>query len=48
MEALKTGAGISAAGRSQRMRGALIVSLVAVAFTLLIGAGLMIRSMVAL
>jgi putative ABC transport system permease protein len=48
MEALKNGSGISAAARSQRMRGALIVSQVAVAFTLLIGAGLMIRSMVAL
>ena len=48
MEALKSGTGISAAARSQRVRGALIVSQVAVAFTLLIGAGLMIRSMVAL
>jgi predicted permease len=48
MEALKNGSGISAARRSQRVRGALIVSQVAVAFTLLIGAGLMIRSIVAL
>ena len=48
MEALKNGTGISAAGRSQRIRGALIVSQVAVAFTLLIGAGLMIRSIIAL
>ena len=48
MEALKNGTGIPAAGRSHRLRGALIVSQVAVAFTLLIGAGLMIRSIVAL
>jgi predicted permease len=48
MESLKSGAGISSHGRSQRVRGVLIVSQVAVAFTLLIGAGLMIRSIVAL
>ena len=48
MEALKSGAGISSSATSQRMRRVLIVSQVAVAFTLLIGAGLMIRSIIAL
>src|SRR5688500_9662650 len=48
MDALKSGAGISSNASSQRMRRVLIVSQVAVAFTLLIGAGLMIRSIVAL
>ena len=48
MDALKVGAGVSSGARSQRMRHVLIVSQVAVAFTLLIGAGLMIRSVVAL
>jgi putative ABC transport system permease protein len=48
MESLRGGAGGRSIGRSGRVRGALIVSQVAVAFTLLIGAGLMIRSIVAL
>ena len=48
IEALRNGAGVSHAAHSQRVRAALIVSQVAVAFTLLIGAGLMIRSIVAL
>ena len=48
MDALTSGTGISSSTSSQRMRRVLIVSQVAVAFTLLIGAGLMIRSIVAL
>lgn len=48
MSALRDGAGRIAAGGRHRLRGALIVSQVAVSFVLLIGAGLMLRSLLAL
>jgi predicted permease len=45
---LKEGAGGSTGAASQRVRRVLVIAQVAVAFTLLIGAGLMLRSVIAL
>jgi putative ABC transport system permease protein len=48
VEAIKEGARGSAGGKSRRMRNALVVSEVAIALVLLVGAGLMLRSFIKL
>jgi predicted permease len=47
-EALKEGRGASAGGRGTRLRGSLVVAQIAISLVLLMGAGLLVRTLIAL